>query len=383
MYNTLERHFVGNTAGAGVTVTPAVESAFVSYWMQPRNLATLKGTIVTSNRLSLGTSRRSCQTPAGMANLLKGVKEDMYIMRSVKQTILQCVMLGYTHTHDVKGVAAANGLYSRDMLFVTRMVNCPQVNTTIKDAVGDNEFTPVTPQALNTLLDALTNSKTIADYRAKFVHKKMKFIAANSHRSIQDLDTELHDRGILGVLLKIPEISSMQHAEATYCYCLKKAGIGVIEAYTSPKTGELMKDNRGQFISRKKLIGSYENGLLPQSLEPGTGITGEGPGAIEKDPVIKQAVTDALVLVDEPVASRYMHIMMGHHDAEFDAWFCSEQTQWSDKDDPVGAFHASCLQTGQFNRFKNKVIKFLGLSSKDSDRVLMKLKANLGDRVVL
>lgn len=112
---------------------------------------------------------------------------------------------------------------------------------------------PEFERAVNTI----ATDPALRTWLGKFVYRKLRFIYTSNGFDKSDLTSELLMRGLQGLMLMYPIVSSMLHAVNIVKRRARQSGLNMIDYYTTAKSGRLARRADGSFES---VVVSYEHG---------------------------------------------------------------------------------------------------------------------------
>jgi hypothetical protein len=228
----------------------------------------------------------------------------------------------------------------------------------------------ITPQALDDLIGKTLTSADYTTYVRKFIHRKMSFLQTSFGWTDHQLEGELNNWALYGLLRAYPCYATEGHAIAIAKTVAKRRGINLISELTTAKNNELIKtktgfekttvslssisDGTGQFLTPDGT--TIHNSLLIVGIDgrPNTGMSWSMQTTI-RDLRHNPKLTEK--------QRQLLHILLGYPSSRFSEFLGEDNTE---------AVHSMSYPT-----YFGKACQFMRLNEELASRFLFNLKTNV------
>lgn len=262
------------------------------------------------------------------SKLLEVVTHNGYILKHIKLWLFHCAKRG-------KGTNSVS---------LRREFHIKEVDRNLGSMLGPKTWAYLAKLGRKykgmslTELEKVTSNIAIETsvYIRKFLNKKLLFIMRSQKIKLQDLENEVLYKGLRGLYLMLPRVESNLHATNIVKRTLKQRGLNLIQHYTTQKRATLIQnEDKTGFHSNTISLSAYtsgenENVLSTLGLE-------SGKSDLSFD------VQRFCSTITSTKKKRFVNILMGGQDIDFDAYLKKERLITKYDELPVHKFLEVCF----------------------------------------
>lgn len=215
---------------------------------------------------------------------------------------------------------------------------------------------------------------------AKFAYRKLRFIVQAGHMDLEDLESDLEIKGLLGMLMQYPKVESHLHLTNICKTTYHNTGMNLIQHYTSAGRATMRREADGTFTSLKVSLDAGDTAPDSGYLRTHNQSTDmHGNRYTEDEAVVDHAdFMSANQILDRYTGKRheFLRLLSGHFCEDFSAWLTRRE---EDTEAPISNDELldKLLEDDLVGEYIDLAAEFIGVTSYKAHVLLSEVRNTL------